>query len=90
MLVDTDQRTQQTVNDYARAQGIKFIAVDTAGPFARLFNDFGPVFEVLDKNGEEASEVIIKNITNEEEGLVTLLQGAKHPYEDGEFVTLSC
>jgi len=54
------------------------------GPFARLFNDYGETFEVIDKNGEDPVEVMIKNITNDEEGIVTLLEGVKHPYEDGD------
>jgi hypothetical protein len=29
------------------------MSVDCFGPFARLFNDFGPKFEVIDKNGED-------------------------------------
>lgn len=33
--------------------------------------------------------MIIKDITNEEEGLVTLLDGVKHPYQDGDYVVLS-
>jgi hypothetical protein len=32
---------------------------------------------------------MIKHITNEEEGLVTLLDGVKHPYQDGDYVVLS-
>jgi hypothetical protein len=32
---------------------------------------------------------MIKNISNEEEGLVTLLDGVKHPYQDGDYVVLS-
>lgn len=32
---------------------------------------------------------MIKNITNEEEGLVTLLDGLKHPYQDGDYIVLS-
>lgn len=30
---------------------IPFISLDVYGPHARLFNDFGSSFEVLDKNG---------------------------------------
>lgn len=44
---------------------------------------------MLDKNGEEPVEVMIKSITNEERGIVTLLEGAKHPYEDGEVVVIN-
>lgn len=32
---------------------------------------------------------MIKHISNEEEGLVTLLDGLKHPYQDGDYVLLS-
>ena len=32
---------------------------------------------------------MIHNISNEENGKVTLLPGAKHPYEDGEHIVLS-
>lgn len=32
---------------------------------------------------------MIKSITNAEKGIVTLLPGAKHPYEDGEHIILS-
>lgn len=59
---------------------------DLHGPFAKLFNDFGENFEVIDKNGEDPVECMISNITNEENGVVTLLPGLKHPYEDGDTV----
>jgi hypothetical protein len=45
--------------------------------------------EVNDDNGEEPFSGIIKTISNEEEGVVTLLDGLKHPYQDGDFVVLS-
>ena len=32
---------------------------------------------------------MIKSITNEEEGVVTLLEGMKHPYQDGDYVVFS-
>lgn len=32
---------------------------------------------------------MIKSVSNEEQGLVTLLDGVKHPYEDGDYVVLS-
>lgn len=63
--------------------------VKSKGPYGYVFNDFGQDFEVTDKNGEETVEVMIENITNEEEGVVTLLNGQRHSYEDGEAVRIS-
>jgi len=54
-----------------------------------LFTDFGEEFEVADKNGEDPVEVMIKSISCGERGVVTLLPGGKHPYEDGEHVVFS-
>lgn len=64
------------------------MSADCFGAACRISNDFG-TFEVLDKNGEEPVEVMIKDIEISERGLVTLLDGAKHSYEDGEAVVLS-
>ena len=52
------------------------------------FADLG-AHEVNDDNGEESFEGMIKNISNAEEGLVTLLDGVKHPYQDGDHIVLS-
>lgn len=54
-----------------------------------LFNDFGEKFEVVDKNGDDPVECIIQNISNEEEGIVKLLDGVKHPYEDGDSIVIT-
>ena len=32
---------------------------------------------------------MIKNISCEEDGVVTLLDGVKHPYEDGDYVVIN-
>ena len=63
--------------------------VKSKGPYGYVFNDFCENFEVTDKNGEETVEVMIENITNEEEGVVKLLNGQRHSYEDGEAVRIS-
>jgi len=80
---------QMKLDAFCRESKIRFISADCHGPFARLFNDFGPEFEVLDKNGEDPTEVMIESITNAERGVVTLLKGSKHPYEDGDVVTIN-
>lgn len=81
-------KDQMKLNEQCRANKVKFTSADFRGAHCRVFNDFGDSFEVLDKNGEEPTEVIIKSITNATNGVVTLLDGAKHPYEDGEVVHL--
>jgi ubiquitin-activating enzyme E1 len=57
--------------------------------FGRVFNDFGDKFEVLDKNGEELSDVMIKHISNEEKGIIELLQNNKHKLEDGDEILIT-
>ena len=86
VLIDQNYETNIAVNNYCRKNNIKFIGTDVYGPWTRLFNDFGQKFEVIDKNGEDPQEVMISKISCEEKGIVTLLQGAKHTFEDGEKV----
>jgi len=85
-MTEADHTTQKVVNQFCRKRGIKFISADCHGVFTRVFNDFGDKFEVLDKNGEELQEVMIKGMTNAEEGVVELLQNQKHKFEDGDEV----
>lgn len=77
------------IDNYCRQKGKKFICADSYGVFTRVFNDFGDAFEVLDKNGEDLQDVMIKNITNDEHGLVELLPNTKHKFEDGDEVLLT-
>jgi molybdopterin/thiamine biosynthesis adenylyltransferase len=89
ILTDADHETAIAINEYCRAKNKKFIYVALAGVFGRVFNDFGENFEVLDKNGEELIDTIIKSISNEEKGLVELLGNAKHKFEDGDEVLIT-
>jgi molybdopterin/thiamine biosynthesis adenylyltransferase len=67
----------------------KVIVADAVGVFTRVINDFGDKFEVLDKNGEDLQDVMIKNIEwDSDEALVELLPNAKHKFEDGDEVLL--
>ena len=51
MLTDATLALALEVNDYCRAHGILFIWTGIAGVFGHIFVDFGPTFEVLDKDG---------------------------------------
>lgn len=74
ILTEADYETIISVNDFCRQKGIKFISCDCYGVFGRLFNDFGDEFDVLDKNGNEIKELLVKNISSEEKGIVTLYE----------------
>jgi len=90
ILTEADYETISFVDQYCHSKSKKFILANLNGVYGRVFCDFGPDFTVLDKNGEELQEVMLKSITNEEQGLVTLLQdGAKHNFEDGDEIVLT-
>lgn len=77
------------VDEYCRKTQKKLIVADSYGAFTRVFTDFGETFDVLDKNGEELQDVMIKSISNDEEGLVELLPNMKHKFEDGDEVLIT-
>lgn len=88
ILTETDDNTAIAIDNYCRKNNVKFICTNLYGPFARIFNDFGANFPVLDKNGEESVECMISSISNEENAVVKLLAGAKHPYQDGDTIQI--
>ena len=63
-------------------KGIKFIYFDVRGPFARLFNDFGKEFVVVDKDGEEVKEKWIKEMRKTEDGKVEIETTEKHDLDE--------
>ena len=89
VLTEVAYKTQIAIGNYCHKNKIHYISTDCLGPFARVFCDFGEEFVVVDKNGEELQEVMIKNITCEKEGIVTLLDGIRHKFEDGDEVLIT-
>ena len=79
---------QFKINQICRQNNVKFLSGECRGAQCRIFNDYGKQFEVLDKNGEQPVEVIIKDITCAQVGVVTLMDGVKNPFEDGEAVLI--
>ncbi len=79
------------LNERCRAKGVKFIVAATLGLCSTLFNDFGERFEVTDADGEEAQDFFIKSVEPKDEHtfLVTLIDGSKHNFQDGDTVLLS-
>jgi ubiquitin-activating enzyme E1 len=58
--------------------------------FGSCFNDFGDNFSVLDKNGEELAEIMIKSISLSDDGkvIVSVLDNYKHKFEDSDVIQL--
>jgi ubiquitin-activating enzyme E1 len=88
VLVDAPHTIITAVSKLCRKHNRSLIVADCHGIFSRIFCDFGSKFVCFDKNGEEAQEVMIASITNEENAKVTLLEGAKHTFEDGDHIIL--
>lgn len=88
IITEQDDKTCMAIDSYCQKHNIIFIASNIYGPFARVFNDFGKEFTILDKNGETAVECMISSISNEEHALVKLLPGAKHPYQTGDKIEI--
>ena len=53
--------------------------------FARIINDWGSEFEVIDKDGEQIQEIMVKHIDNN--GIVKLL--SKHELQDSDVVVIN-
>lgn len=65
------------------------IVCSVQGVHARLINDWGDEHVVIDKNGEQGSEVMIKEISISNPGVVELLTGSKHDLEDGDIILIN-
>ena len=49
-------------NNFCRTESIPFIMASVTDAYARIFNEFGPEFTVLESNAEEIPEVLMLNI----------------------------
>ncbi|KAL1477057.1 hypothetical protein MTO96_036062 [Rhipicephalus appendiculatus] len=81
VLTETPLEKQEEIADFARENNISLIVADTRGLAGQIFCDFGDNFRVVDTNGEEP--------LSDTEGVVTCLDGLRHGFEDGDYVTLS-
>ena len=88
ILTECNYKTQIIIDEYCRKKKIHLVVVDVKGVLCKLINDFGNEFEVLDTDGEEAKECMLKEITNEENGLVTTITGQRHGFSNGDTIVL--
>ena len=89
ILCDNDYDTIKAVDAYCRKRNINVIVVNIMGGFARMVNDFGENFIVNDKDGEDAKECMVKEITSEANSVVTVLDGTRHDFVDGDEVVVT-
>ncbi|BGP12152.1 hypothetical protein JCM10213_004717 [Rhodosporidiobolus nylandii] len=89
VLVQGSTAQQIELNDFTHANGIKFIAANTAGLFASAFCDFGKGFPVVDQTGEQPLSGMVVEIEEAEDALVTCLDETRHGLEDGDYVRFS-
>jgi len=86
IVTDLNPRATLLLSEFARKYKIKFILAEARGVCCRVFNDFGESFTVLDKDGEEPIEVMIKSITSANPGVVKTLDKTRHRLENGDEV----
>ena len=85
-----DREQLRSLNHICRASHTAFINTSQTGLFGSCFNDFGDNFSVLDKNGEELAEIMIKSISLSDDGkvIVSVLDNYKHKFEDSDVLQL--
>ncbi|KAK9467961.1 hypothetical protein V1512DRAFT_236239 [Lipomyces arxii] len=84
VLTETSTEMQVQINQITHKKNIAFIAADTRGLFATIFNDFGTDFQITDANGNEPVHGIVSDI--DEDGNVSVLDDSRHDLEDGDYV----
>jgi len=91
VIVVTDQplALQLKINDFTHANGIHFISTESRGVFGSIFTDFGEKFLVLDTTGEPPASNMIASITQDTNGVVTIVDEQRLQLEDGETVTFT-
>ncbi|XP_952025.1 ubiquitin-activating enzyme E1, putative [Theileria annulata] len=95
VVVCCDQNVEvlKNLNRICRANSlgkrIGFIACDTFGMIGSVFVDFGDNFISFDPTGTELKTGIIESITNDKEGLVTLITDGVIDFQTGDYVRFS-
>eukprot|EP00736_Rhodelphis_marinus_P008560 Rmarinus@m.25111 len=86
-VTEASREEQLSYNNLCRKLGIKFMVCQTRGVFGFIFNDFGKDFVCFDNNGEEPITRMIASVTNENPGVVTVVDDERHGLENGDHVT---
>ena len=87
-IVASPRAAAEAVAINEACRGGRALRVGHLGVFGAVC-DFGDAFTVYDTNGEEPLSAMVSSISQEEEGLVTVLDEGRHGLEDGDFVTFT-
>jgi len=87
VLTNQPLSLQIKINEFCHNNHIHFISTETRGVFGSIFNDFGENFTVVDTNGENPASYMISSISQEKEGVVTVVEEQKLQLLDGDLVT---
>lgn len=74
------------INEECRSKKVGFLLAETMGVAGYVFSDFGEKFLVNDLDGESPKQCIVRDISQEENGLVLCDPEKRHPYQDGDHV----
>ena len=93
ILTECNNDTILIFDKFCRKNNIYLIVCDVYGCAGRIINDFGNNFQIKDKDGESIKECYIKNIkiekdkkSEENEIIVTVIDKAKHGFQDGDLI----
>ena len=84
VFIDQPTTTLLQENQWARQNGVKFVACESRGIAGSIFVDAGDNFDVLDVNGEETVSCIVTGIAKD--GIVACHEDKKHECEVGSIV----
>jgi len=87
VLTDIHSKSEMLkINEFCHANNIAFISGGVWGLFGWVFDDFGDEHIILDPNGELPKDSFIENITNSQEGVISVVDTKRHDLEDGDVV----
>lgn len=89
ILVDQPLDFQLKINQFCHSHNIAFISTELKGVFGNIFCDFGEDFTVIDSNGEPPFSAIVSGVTQENPGVVTVVDEHRLQFEDGDYVVFS-
>lgn len=76
------------INEECRTKNVKNIISYCKGLVSRTFVDLGDEFIVVDKDGEELPEIMIKSISKEKEAILELSENNKSPLNFEEMIMI--